>query len=74
MKHEWHKPWTSTLGKLSQKRLSSTMCQEDRLALADSHKALMDEWLESNELTVLPAEEGPRLNPAGIPRNSLVTV
>lgn len=70
--HEWHKPWTNSLGKLSRRKLSSNMSQEDRLALAEHNKRLMEEWLKHNEMTVAPSVGAAPLNPAGIPRNSLV--
>ena len=74
MKHEWHKPWTSNLGKLSRRKLASSMSDADRATLAAEHKRLMDEWEQTNEVTVLaPEPDFRRYNPAGIPVNSLVT-
>jgi len=82
MKHEWqkqwtqtaNKPWTNSLGILSRRRLASSMSAEDRESLAAEHKRLMDEWEQTNQVTVLPpVHDYRRYNPAGIPGNSLVT-
>jgi hypothetical protein len=82
MKHEWqkqwtqtaNKPWTSSLGILSRRKLASSMSEADRAALAAEHKRLMDEWEQTNQVTVLaPEPDVRRYNPAGIPGNSLVT-